>query len=215
MKENEAEQTPVEGQVEQAGVVDLSAPEAGEELKTESEPVQVVDAEVVEEEPEPQVDELTLLGEQLTEAQAKASEYLDGWQRARAELANYRRREAQRRKQMDVEVKSRLLSNLLPVLDDLGRAFEMIPEGVQDSPWAEGLSLVGQKLETVLEKSGLSVVPVEPGDAFDPQFHEAVTHEPSTDCKEGCIIQVVQRGYDLNGTVLRPALVRVSCGTTD
>lgn len=215
MMENEAEQTPVEEQVERADVAGSSAPEAGEELKTESEPVQVADVEAAEEGPEPQVDELTLLGEQLTEAQAKASEYLDGWQRARAELANYRRREEQRRKQMDVEVKSRLLINLIPVLDDLGRAFEMIPEGVQDSPWVEGLSLVGQKLETVLEKSGLSVVSVEPGDAFDPKFHEAVTHEPSRDFEEGRIIQVVQRGYDLSGTVLRPALVRVSSGKTD
>jgi molecular chaperone GrpE len=162
-----------------------------------------------------EVDELEALRTQLTEAQNKANEYLDGWQRARAEFVNYKRRDEQRRKQMDFASKSKVLANLLPALDDLDRAFDAIPEDIRDNPWIEGVSLVEHKLQAALKRSGVSVVPVDAGDAFDPNYHEAVTHEPSKDFEQGQIIQVVQRGYTLDDTVFRPALVRVSNGKLD
>jgi len=179
------------------------------ELENEGEP----QAEAIPEEVEE--DDLTRLSRQLEETQAKSEEYLDGWQRSRAEFANYRRREEQRRKQLNTQAQSALLSRLLPVLDDLDRAFQMIPEDARGSGWVEGLSLVGHKLQTVLEKEGLSILQVQTGDAFDPNYHEAVTHEPSDDCEAGQIIEVLQRGYTLDDVVLRPALVRVSCGKID
>jgi molecular chaperone GrpE len=72
--------------------------------------------------------------------------------------------------------------------------------------------MVHQKWLTALHKVGVSVLPDEPGDAFNPSIHEALTHEPSQEFDEGSIIQVVQRGYKLNDVILRPALVRVSSG---
>jgi len=165
--------------------------------------------QVVEEEA---TDEQATLAAELEEARGQAAEYLDGWQRARAEFANYRRRQEQQRKQMDVAAKSDVLFHLLPVMDDLGRACEAVPEGIEGGSWITGLSMVHQKWLTALHKVGVSVLSDEPGDAFDPSIHEALTHEPSQEFDEGSIIQVVQRGYKLNDVILRPAQVRVSSG---
>jgi len=177
--------------------------------RVQDQETQAAPAAVVEKQ---EADELGALRAQLADAQAKDEEYLDGWQRARAEFANYRRREEQRRKQEHHAAKSKLLSRLLPVLDDLDRAFQAIPQEVQDHSWVQGLSLVEHKLQNELEKEGLSVLPVQPGDAFDPMCHEAITHEPCADYDEGQVLQVLQRGYKLEDGVLRPAMVRVSSG---
>jgi molecular chaperone GrpE len=171
-----------------------------------------VEAEATADIDEEPVDELALLTAELEETRAQAAEYLDGWQRARAEFANFRRRQEQRRKQIDIDAKSKVLSDLLPVVDDLERAFEAVPDDIKDHTWVNGLSLVLHKLVKALEKDGLTVLEVEAGEAFDPNYHQALTHEPSADVEGGCIIQVVQRGYKLDGSVLRPALVRVSSG---
>jgi len=192
---------PVEDVVEQEKV----ETEAGEEVA------------LAEEAPEEQGEgnELDVLQTQLAEAEAQRDEYLDGWQRARAEFANYRRREEQRRAQIDQEIRAAVIKRLLPVLDDMERAFQAVPADSLDSPWVEGLTLVGQKLQSTLEKEGLSAMSVEPGDRFDPSFHEAVLCEPSTEYAEGQIIQVLQQGYRLGKSVLRPALVRVSSGQVE
>ncbi len=165
---------------------------------------------VSEEEPDP----VSTLTAALEESKAQAAEYLDGWQRARAEFANYRRRQEQQQQQMDAAAKARVLTLLLPVVDDLERALDAVPEDLEGHAWVNGLSLVGQKWLTAMEKAGLSPLAIQAGDPFDPTRHEALTHEPSDDFAAGTIIQVVQRGYVLGDAVLRPALVRVSCGNS-
>lgn len=169
-------------------------------------------AEPVPEEEEQEADEQAALAAELEEARGQAAEYLDGWQRARAEFANYRRRQEQQRKQIDAAAKSDVLAHLLPVMDDLERACEAVPDDIEGGSWVTGLSMVNQKWLTALHKVGVSILADEPGDAFDPSIHEALTHEPSEAFDEGSIIQVVQRGYKLNDVILRPALVRVSSG---
>lgn len=157
-------------------------------------------------------DERSELEIALEEAQAQAAEYLDGWQRARAEFANFRRRQEQQKKQMDASAKTRVLTHLMPVMDDLQRAFEAIPEEIAGHAWVSGLSMVGQKWMAAMEKVGVAAINVEPGDAFDPTYHEALTHEPNDEFDQGTVIQTVQSGYMLDDIVLRPALVRVSSG---
>lgn len=149
---------------------------------------------------------------ELEEAKAQAAEYLDGWQRARAEFANFRRRQEQQKKQMEASTKLRILTHLMPVVDDLERAFEAVPDEIADHSWVSGLSMVGQKWTAAMEKVGLVTVTVEPGEAFAPTYHEALTHEPNDEFEEGTIIQAIQRGYMLDEIVIRPALVRVSSG---
>jgi molecular chaperone GrpE len=156
--------------------------------------------------------ELETLRAALEEAEARAAEYLDGWQRARAEFANYRRRQEQQRQQMQVAAKANLLLQLVPVMDDLKRALEAVPAESEGEPWVSGVEQVQRKWQTALEHMGLSAMLVEAGEIFDPAYHEALTHEPNEEVGAGQIIQVVQPGYQVNDTVLRPALVRVSSG---
>jgi len=171
------------------------------------------DGEEAAESAEPE-DPVAVLEEALAQAQAQAEEYLDGWQRARAEFANYRRREEQRREQSKGEIASRVLGHFLPVLDDLERAFSSVPPEVRDSPWVEGLSLVAQKMLSGMEKEGVAPIPVELGEPFDPSVHMAVLHLPCDDYDEGQIAMVLQRGYKIGERVLRPAMVQVSSGRT-
>jgi molecular chaperone GrpE len=159
-------------------------------------------------------DPIAALQEALGQAQAQAEEYLDGWQRARAEFANYRRREELRREQSKNEIAGRVLGHFLPVLDDLERAFASVPPEVRDNPWVEGLSLVAQKMLTGMEKEGVAPIPVELGEPFDPNLHLAVLHIPCADYDEGQIAMVLQRGYKIGEQVLRPAMVQVSSGKT-
>lgn len=167
------------------------------------------------EEPQKELSELDRLRAELEEAQAKVNEYLDGWQRARAEFANYRRRAEQHRQQLEDTINGRTLSGLLPVMDDLDRAFQAVPEDLCESAWVKGLAMVGDKLQSSLEKAGVAAMAIHPGDAFDPNYHQAVFHGPSAEYAEGQIVDVFQRGYTLGDMVLRPAMVYVSSGAPE
>ncbi len=157
------------------------------------------------------VDELAALKQQLEETRAREAEYLDGWRRARAELANARRRFEREQEQAYTNAKSYLLARLLPIVDDFERAFATLPHNLSGLTWVGGVLLIQRKLQLLLEQEG--VVPIEAeGQAFDPLLHQAVTHEPSDSMPEGHIIGELQRGYRLGDQVLRPSMVRVSSG---
>jgi molecular chaperone GrpE len=176
--------------------------QAGEEEQIEQ-PVEEGEEEVV--------DELMALRQELEEARAKESEYLDGWQRARAELANARKRFQREREQAYGNAKADVLDRLLPVADDFERAIETLPENLSSLTWTEGVVLIQRKLQLLLEQSG--VAPIEAaGQEFDPFMHEAVTHEPSESVAAGHIIAELQKGYKMGDRVLRPSVVRVSSG---
>jgi molecular chaperone GrpE len=193
--------------------------QAKEEARSEEAQPQVEEApevQVPEQEQEKDLaSQLEALQAQLTEAQAKAEEYLDGWQRSRAEFANFRRRQEHWQNSVREQAVARLLTNLLPALDDLERALEKTPEEMRDNAWVEGFALVSHKLDAILKREGLSEIPVQPGDEFDPNYHEAILHEPSTEFEEGEIANVLQKGHKLNNVVLRPAVVCVSSGKID
>lgn len=147
--------------------------------------------------------------EQLIQLQAQADEYLDGWQRARAEFANFKKRVEKEREETRARIAGELITGYLGILDDLQRALAEPPDGDGVSEWIAGVDLIYQKFLALLEAEG--VEPIEPkGEPFDPNFHEAVTFEDSDDHKAGYIIETTQRGYQLNDRVLRPAMVRVA-----
>lgn len=155
-------------------------------------------------------DETTALREELEKVRAQAAEYLDGWQRARAELANARKRFEKERSEAGQLATGDLLRKILPVLDDLDRAMKTVPDDLRQHPWVDGVALIQRKFQAALESEGVKPIEVKPGDRFDPTQHEAVTHEENTERKEGEIIAEVQRGYRFGAQVLRPALVRVA-----
>lgn len=155
------------------------------------------------------------LDARLAEAEAKAAEYLDGWQRSRAEFANFRRRQEQMQMAIRQQMISDLLEEIIFALDDQERAYQAMPAEMHDHPWVEGLLMADKKLRAVLEKGGLSEMQVAPGDDFDPAYHQAILHEPSNRFEEGKVVDVLQKGYWLKDSVLRPAVVRVSSGKVD
>lgn len=147
--------------------------------------------------------------EQLAEAQAKAAEYLDGWQRSRAELDNYRKRMTRERSEWNDTLRGEVILGILPALDDFDRAFENLPEDIAGHHWVDGIVLAHRKLIAQIASLGVSEIEAA-GQIFDPAFHEAVTHEESKDHKSGEIISVVRKGYRLGDRVIRPAMVRVA-----
>jgi molecular chaperone GrpE len=164
-------------------------------------------------EEEEAVDEVSALREELEEARRKEAEYLDGWQRARAELANARRRFQREREQTYAGAKGDVLVRMLPVVDDFERAFATMPEEMEEGEkaWLGGLRLIWRKLQALLQQEGVSAIEAA-GQEFDPYLHQAVTHEPSETVPEGHVIDEMQKGYQMDGRVLRPSIVRVSSG---
>ncbi len=175
--------------------------------------VEEVEAEIVETTKEEELpkerDELEKTQEALQDAQSQAAEYLDGWQRTRAEFSNYKKRQEADRVQMLTFASAGLLRKLLPVVDDFGRALTMTPAESDHETWLKGVSLIKHKLDALVESEGVKSVETE-GQAFDPRYHEAVTYEEAEGYEDGQIIAEVQGGYILGERVLRPALVRVA-----
>lgn len=180
---------------------------------TEEQVVEETETElpVEEGEQEEPIDELTALGQELEKVKAKEAEYLDGWQRARAELANARKRFQREQEQAYANAQADVLARLLPIVDDFGRAFETLPHNLSGLTWIEGMALIRHKLHALLEQNG--VEPIEAvGQEFDPFLHQAITHEPSDTVAVGHVISELQKGYKMGDRVLRPSMVRVSAG---
>ncbi|MGE5251797.1 MAG: nucleotide exchange factor GrpE [Bacteroidota bacterium] len=150
--------------------------------------------------------EVEALKRQLEDAEARAARNLDGWQRAQAEFVNYKNRVQRDQDTVRTVMKGDILKRVLPVLDDLERALANRPK---HDAWASGLELITRKFQTILEAEGLTRIEAE-GQPFDPNFHEAISHEPSDEAESGRVIAVVQNGYMLGDRVIRPAMVRVA-----
>jgi molecular chaperone GrpE len=183
--------------------------EAKESLALEETPAETEPRPERDEGSTEEVDELTALRQEFEEQKAKAAEYLDGWQRARAEFANYKKRIEKEQEDMIKSANGAFITRLLPVMDDFERAFQTLPLDLMDMTWLEGIALILRKLQMLLAQEGVTVIETE-GQQFDPTLHQAVTHEESEEHEEGQIIGEVQKGYKMGDKVLRPSLVRVA-----
>jgi molecular chaperone GrpE len=163
--------------------------------------------EVIEEEIE-QAEDIETLQQALAEEQEKAEKYLANWQRSQADFENYKRRSEQVKGELIEFASSALISNLLPILDDLERAFASVPVELDESNWTEGIKLIYNKFKTTLETQGLTEIEAR-GEPFDPRLHEAVMQQEG---KEGMVIEEIQKGYKFKEKVIRPSLVTVGNG---
>lgn len=161
-------------------------------------------------EPEPnKLPDPAVLVQDLEKARQKAEENFDGWQRERADFMNYRKRIERDQSLMSTNVKGEIIKKYLVIMDDLDRALKSRPAENEVAKWSEGVELIYRKLQNILEAEGVSRFPT--GDeAFDPNCHEAISHEDNPDHASGEIIEVVQYGYKIGDRILRPALVRVA-----
>ncbi len=151
--------------------------------------------------------EIETLKKQLEESEARSAENLDGWQRSVADFQNFKKRIERENESLYQSMKADIIRKILPVLDDLERALQNRPSDT--GPWINGIELIHKKLVTLLEAEGLKRIQAE-GEAFDPNFHEAISHEPSEVVASGHVIAVTQNGYMLGDRVVRPANVRVA-----
>jgi molecular chaperone GrpE len=163
-----------------------------------------------EREGEPDSAPVSAQGEQrLLAEQLKTEECLDLLRRTQADFVNYRRRMSQEQAEGRIAAQSALLSRLLPVLDDLGRALGAVPPELATHPWVQGLLLVERRLTTLLDQLGVRQIGT-PGEPFDPRWHEAITTEARADVPEGTILRVALPGYVMGERVIRPAQVSVA-----
>jgi len=148
---------------------------------------------------------------QLAKAREEAQKYLANWQRAEADLQNYKKRAEQERDELRRFGNVSLIINLLPIIDDFERAFASLDSHLAGLSWFDGIYLIYRKLSQLLENAGVRPIEAD-GQDFDPRYHEAVAH---VEGEEGKVISVVQRGYKLHDRVLRPAMVVVGKGKTE
>ena len=180
--ETEVEEAPAEAPPE--------PPEADAEVEAESE--FPPEAEAVEHD----------IGE-LREKARERDEYLALAQRTQADFENYRKRVARDAAAAEGRGLARLAKELLPAIDNLGRALEA------ETLDAEGLRLVRSEFASALERVGIEEFSPE-GERFDPNLHEAMAQQPVEGAEPGTVVEVFQRGYRIDGNVLRPARVVVA-----
>lgn len=152
------------------------------------------------------------LQQELERQKELAKRNLDGWKRAAADLENYRKRAEKEQAELLRFGHAALIVQLLPILDDLERAFQTLPAGLTGFTWVEGLALIDRKLRLILQNQGLQEIEAL-GKPFDPLVHEAVLQQESANYPDGQVIAVLQKGYKLHERVLRPALVQVARNT--
>jgi molecular chaperone GrpE len=147
-----------------------------------------------------QGEQIKKLKDKLKEAEAKAKEYLDGWQRAQAEFVNVRKRDEEAKLEFLKFSNAQLLTQFLPVLDSLELS---LPHGNKE------LEVIYKQLLSVLKSNGLEEEnPL--GASFDPRCHEAVGEvEVKEESESEKVVEVVQKGYILSGRIIRPSKVRI------
>lgn len=155
------------------------------------------------------IPEVQALQDELKDWQAKANEYLDGWQRARAEFANYKKRVEREQASAYQNAAGNVIKRHLEILDDLERALKNRPVEGDGAAWANGIELVYRKFISFLEAEGVRPMQAK-GQFFDPTMHEAILQEESSDHESGEIIEEIKQGYMLGERVLRPAQVRLA-----
>jgi molecular chaperone GrpE len=148
----------------------------------------------------------------LAAAKKEAAENYERYVRAVADFDNFRRRTVREKEELRLFANSRVLEELLPVLDNLALGLNAAKQPHADlKSLVGGVELVLQQLKAVLAGHGLKEISPA-GQPFDPHLHEAISYQPSVEVKEECVLTVVRTGFTLNGRLLRPAAVVVSSG---
>jgi molecular chaperone GrpE len=144
----------------------------------------------------------------LTEATERAENNLAGWQRERADFSNYKKRIEQEKADLLNYADAEMIKSILPVVDDMERAFSMVDHKLKSLSWVEGFRQIQRKLQDILRDHGCSEIECL-GQPFDPNLHEAVAYEEGD---EGAVISEHRKGYRMKEKVLRVAQVTVGKG---
>ncbi|MDQ8038806.1 MAG: nucleotide exchange factor GrpE [Rickettsiella sp.] len=152
------------------------------------------------------------LEEQLSKTEAELEEYKNKLIQSYADLQNKEKRFERQIESIHKFSQEELLSNLLPIKDNLEKAVALLisKSKVEKDPTLEGIQLTLKDLQKVLEKNGVKTIDPASGESFDAHYHQAMTTKESTEQTPNTILEVLQKGYLLNGRLLRPAWVVVA-----
>jgi molecular chaperone GrpE len=145
----------------------------------------------------------------VEELQKKAEEYLKGWQRAQADLSNYRKQVEKEQTEFAKFATGVVICEILPVIDNFDRALAHIPEDQKDSEWVKGIISIRSQLADIFSKLGVTKIECV-GKPFNPAEHEALMSEESKDHPQDTVIAELEAGYKLHDKVIRPSKVKIS-----
>lgn len=148
-------------------------------------------------------------GAELREARAQAEELQQRLLRAQADFDNFRRRTVKEKEELAQYASSKLVTELLPVLDNFERALAAAQTGSEEQSFVKGVDMIFRQFTQVLEQEGVKAMNAV-GEPFNPEFHQAIMQVESEEHEEGIVVEEVQKGYMLKDRVLRPAMVKVS-----
>ena len=164
------------------------------------------DAEAETGETKPAAEEADNANAEVESLKAQLQEKADRVIRLQADFDNFRRRTRQEKEAVGAVVTQDLIKGLLPMLDDFERAMQS-QDGDPDG-FRKGMEMIYKKFRETLKNDGLEVIETE-GKEFDPNFHQAVMRVNDPEKKDGTIAMELQKGYMVNGTVIRPSMVQV------
>jgi molecular chaperone GrpE len=177
---------------------------------TESDNSEVVEFEFNEDGEEDLKKTLKKFRADLKACQKEKAEYLTGWQKERADFANYKKQEEDRKSMFSESMRERILTRFLSVMDSFGMAFANKEAWEKvDSNWRKGVEYIHAQMNTIFEEYGVKPVGVE-GEGFDPNVHQSIDMVATTDKEmDHKVASVIQVGYKLADRVIRPARVNV------
>jgi molecular chaperone GrpE len=146
---------------------------------------------------------------EIAKLQAEVAEHQQRALRAQADFDNFRRRTQKEKEELAKYASSKLIVELLPVIDNFERAFQAAEGSPEFESFSKGISMIFRQLESVLENEGLKAMN-SVGEPFNPEYHQAIMQVESDEHEEGIVVEEVQKGYMLKDKVLRPAMVKVS-----
>ena len=161
-------------------------------------------------------DGTALLNKALEELQAENAQLKEQAMRYAAEVENVKRRAERESNDARAYGIQRFATSLLNVADVLSRALASVPADIADPAFKNfvaGIDMTEKELAGAFEKNGVKKIAPVKGDRFDPNLHQAVVEQPSTEVEGGAVIMVMQAGYELFGRVIRPAMVAVAAKT--
>ncbi len=150
------------------------------------------------------------LQEEILKVKKERKEYLDSLQRFKADFENYKKR-AQKQEESNIRYSSdRILSKVFEPIDDLSRIIDFAIKNKENKVPLDGLEMTYKKLVKILEEEGVSIINPQPGDIFDPKYHEAICVDNSDRFRANEIVQQFEKGYKIKDRVIRASKVMVS-----
>lgn len=140
---------------------------------------------------------------------AAEAEYLAGWQRARAELDNFRKRITAQQQEYGQQARAAAVASLLVLADNFQAIVKHVPPELEPHSWTQGVLHVARQFEQLLQGYGVALI-AETGVPFNPALHEAIAQVKQKEMESGLVAEIIQPGYKLGENVLKPARVKVS-----